>query len=77
MNNTFIGDVIYLVEKEKILKINYLARKSKESFLTDEEKAEQAELRNEYRNELKSSFKQTLDNTYILDDEGNKSKLIK
>ena len=37
------------MEKEKIERINYLARKSKVEPLTEEEKAEQEQLRNEYR----------------------------
>ena len=41
------------MEKEKIDRINDLARKHREHGLTDEEKAEQEALRNEYREGLK------------------------
>lgn len=36
-------------EKEKIAKINFLARKAREQGLSPQEKAEQEALRNEYR----------------------------
>lgn len=37
------------MDKQKIARINYLAKKSKEQGLTDSEKIEQTMLRNEYR----------------------------
>ena len=40
------------MEKEKINRINELARKSKTEKLTDEELAEQKALRQEYINEI-------------------------
>ena len=40
------------MEKEKLNRINELARKSKEAELTEAERQEQAELRQEYINEI-------------------------
>ncbi len=65
------------MEKEKIERINFLARKSKTEELTPEEKAEQEQLRNEYREGFRRSLMGQLDNVYIVDDKGNKSKLMK
>ena len=53
------------MEKEKIARINFLANKSKSEPLTEEEKAEQAELRREYIAEIRASFGAMLDNTVI------------
>ena len=60
------------MEKAKIDRINELARKSKETQLTDEEKAEQAALRQEYILEFRASFGATLDNTVIQYPDGSK-----
>ena len=62
------------MEKSKIDRINELAKKSE---LTEEEKAEQKKLRQEYIDEYVSSLKKQLDNTYIVDENGNKEKLNK
>lgn len=61
--------------KEKIDRINFLARKSKSEGLTDEEKQEQLRLRSEYIREWRLGVIQTLDNTYIVDEKGNQTKL--
>ena len=63
--------------QEKITRINELSRKAKTVGLTDEEKAEQQALRKEYIAEWKLGLQQTLDNTYVVDNEGNKRKLEK
>ena len=60
---------------ELVKKINYLANKSKTEPLTEEEKALQAELRREYIERFKQGLRQTLDNTYVVDEEGNKTKI--
>lgn len=65
------------MEKEKIERINFLAKKSKAEGLTDEEKEEQQLLRNEYRESFRRNLSSQLDNTYIVDKNGNKSKLRK
>ncbi len=61
---------------EKIQRINELAKKSKTVGLTDQEKAEQAQLRAEYIAEWRKGVTQVLDNTYIVDENG-KHKLPK
>ena len=61
--------------EDKIKRINELARKQKAEGLPDEEKAEQAELRREYIESYKRSLVAQLENTYIVDDKGNKQKL--
>ena len=63
--------------QEKITRINELSRKAKTVGLTDEEKAEQQALRKEYIAEWKLGLQQTLDNTYVVDTQGNKRKLEK
>ena len=63
--------------QEKISRINELSRKAKTVGLTEEEKAEQQALRKEYIAEWKLGLQQTLDNTYVIDKEGNKRKLEK
>lgn len=62
--------------KEKIDRINFLAKKSKTEGLTEEEKAEQAMLRGEYIAEWREGVIQTLENTYVVDENG-KRKLRK
>ncbi len=63
--------------QEKISRINELSRKAKTVGLTEEEKAEQQALRKEYIAEWKLGLQQTLDNTYVVDSQGNKRKLEK
>lgn len=63
--------------QEKINRINELAHKSKSVGLTDEEKAEQAVLRREYIDSFKASLIGQLENTYIVDEKGNKKKVEK
>ena len=65
------------MERSKIDRINELARKSKEMPLTDEEKAEQAALRQEYILEFRASFGATLDNTVIQYPDGSRKSLKK
>ncbi len=61
--------------QEKIDRINFLSRKSKTEGLTDAEKQEQQKLRQEYIAEWRLGMTQVLDNTYIMDEKGNKTKL--
>ncbi len=61
--------------KERIARINELAKKAKAEGLTDEEIAERDELRKEYIASVKASLTSQLDNTYLVDEQGNKRKL--
>lgn len=63
------------VTKEKIERINALARKAKSEGLTEEELAEREQLRKEYIAAVRQSLTSQLDNTYIVDENGNKRKL--
>ncbi len=54
-----------MVSKEKIGRINQLAKLSKERELTEEEKSEQAQLRKEYIESFRKTFKQQLENIEI------------
>ena len=63
--------------KELIDRINALAKKSREEGLTEEEKREQQTLRMQYIAEFRQGVVNTLDNTYIMDEKGNKVKVTK
>ena len=64
------------MNQEKINRINELARKSKTpEGLTQAEKDEQAILRNEYINSVKANLISQLENTYIVDEKGNKKRV--
>ena len=60
-----------------INRINELAKKSKTVGLSEEEKQEQARLRQEYIDGFKRNLRAQLDNCYVLDEQGNKTKLKK
>ena len=64
------------MEQKKIDRINELAHKAKTpEGLTPEETAERAALRQEYLNSVMDNLRQELDNTWIVDEHGNKRKL--
>ena len=66
------------MEKEKSDRINVLARKAKsDEGLTHDEAEEQHALRQEYLDEMRLTVMNVLDNTYIQDEKGNKTKLKK
>ena len=65
------------MEKSKIDRINFLARKSKNEGLTPEEKAEQSALRTEYLAEFRSYFSGVLANTVLERPDGSREKLTK
>ncbi|SET80739.1 protein of unknown function [Natronincola peptidivorans] len=56
-----------MLPKEKIEKINQLAKLSKTRELTSEEKKEQESLRREYMEVFRKSFRQQLDSIEIVD----------
>ena len=63
--------------KEKIDRINFLARKEKKEGLTESELQEQAILRREYIESYKQSLISQLENTYILEPDGTKKKVTR
>lgn len=63
------------MDAKKIERINALARKSKTDGLNEEEKLEQAQLRQEYLAEFRASFTGILDNTVIQYPDGSKKSL--
>lgn len=62
---------------EVIARINVLAKKAKTEGLTEEETAERDKLRRIYIDSVKSNLTAQLDNTYLVDEKGNKRKLNK
>lgn len=65
-----------MVTQEQINRINELARKAKTpEGLTEEELKERDILRRAYIDSYKASLVGQLENTYIVDDKGNKKKV--
>jgi uncharacterized protein YnzC (UPF0291/DUF896 family) len=62
---------------ELVKRINELAKKARETGLTDEEKSEQAQLRAKYIQKFRQGMENTLNNVYIMDEKGNKKKVEK
>lgn len=60
------------MEKAKIDRINALAKKAKAVGLTERETAERDALRKEYLADMRASFKQQLDATYVQTADGAK-----
>lgn len=58
-----------MLTKEKIDRINELARKAKVTCLTPEEKEEQAQLRKEYLEKFREHFKGHLESIRFVDDD--------
>ena len=63
------------MEQKKIDRINELAHKDKAEGLTEEEQKERETLRQEYLDAIMGNLRRELDNTYIVDENGNKRKL--
>jgi uncharacterized protein YnzC (UPF0291/DUF896 family) len=63
------------MEKEKIERINALAKKKKEVGLTEDEAREQAALREEYLRDFRASFGKVLENTVIQYPDGSRTAL--
>ncbi len=55
---------------ELVKRINELANKQRETGLTDEEKAEQQQLRQAYLIRFRASFTNQLKNTYVVTENG-------
>lgn len=68
----FQGELCYRKNRKDQLS----CKKAKTEGLTEEEKAEQAQLRGEYIAEWREGVIQTLENTYVVDENG-KRKLRK
>ena len=62
---------------DTIARINELAKKAKTEGLTPEELAERDRLRRIYIDSVKANLVGQLDNTYIVDQKGNKTPLKK
>jgi uncharacterized protein YnzC (UPF0291/DUF896 family) len=65
------------MEKEKLNRINELAKKKKEGTLTEEEAIERKALHDEYIREFRLSFGAMLDNTVIEYPDGSRKSLKK
>lgn len=63
------------MKQERIDRINALARKAKAEGLSEAETAERDALRKEYVAAVKASLVGHLDNTWIVDEQGNKRPL--
>lgn len=67
-----------MIDEEKIQRINALARKAKSpEGLTEAEVQERTRLRQEYVAAVRMNLQAQLENTYIMDEQGNKRKLHK
>ncbi len=66
-----------MVTQAQIDRINELARKAKTEGLTEEEIKERDILRRAYIDSFKASLVGQLENTYIVDEKGNKKKVTK
>lgn len=62
---------------DTIARINELAKKAKTVGLTEEELAERDKLRRMYIDSVKANLVGHLDNTYVVDEKGNKKPLKK
>lgn len=60
-----------MLEKTKIDRINELANKKKTEGLSEAEAKEQTKLRAEYLQAFRGNFKSTIENTKVIDPEGN------
>ena len=60
-----------MITKQKLARINELSKKSKSTGLTDEEKIEQKQLRQEYLKNVRDSFTNQLSTMTVIDPAGN------
>ncbi len=59
-----------MLSKDKISRINELAKKAKSQGLSTEEAKEQSKLRAEYLNSFRSSMRETIENVRVFDAAG-------
>lgn len=71
MQAVFLKGMCIMLSKEKMARINELARKAKATGLTEAEAKEQTSLRSEYLAVFRSQMLDTLTNTKIIDPSGN------
>ena len=62
---------MHMMSKEKLNRINELAKKKKSIGLTKEEQTEQNELRDEYIKNVRKSFSNQIESMTVIDPEGN------
>lgn len=60
-----------LMNQKRLDRINELARKSKSTGLTEEEKAEQKKLREEYLKEFRENLRGQIENITIVEPDGS------
>lgn len=65
------------ITEEQIKRINELYKKAKEEGLTEEEKAEQQLLRNEYIASFRANLRGTLDRIEVVNPDGSTTMLKK
>ena len=65
------------MSSDLVKRINELAHKAKTEGLTAEEAAERDRLRQEYLAMFRGNLRMQLDNTYLVDEKGNKRPLPK
>ena len=59
-----------MISQEKLNRINELARKKTKTGLSEDEKQEQAQLRQEYLADFRSGFTQQIESIKVVDQEG-------
>ena len=65
------------MDENKLARINALYKKSKEEGLTENEKLEQSELRNEYVQTIRKNLRGTLNQISLLNPDGTITELTK
>ncbi|QDI90128.1 DUF896 domain-containing protein [Salicibibacter halophilus] len=60
-----------MISDEKLDRINELAKRQKTTGLTADEQDEQKDLREEYLQNFRTSFKQQIQNVSVVDEKGN------
>lgn len=66
-----------MLSKEKLARINQLAKKAKSSGLTKAEAKEQSKLRGEYLQSFRASMRQTIETVRVFDPNGDEVTPLK